>query len=74
MEIQLNGEIWLNGYNIAADYMDNTSEIEMSDPAHNFFINREYTYGEITVCFLLIAILAVKFWELVLKITKKDDI
>jgi hypothetical protein len=49
-----------------------TIEIETSTPDHNFFIKREYTYGEITVCFLLIAILGVLFWELLLKIVKKD--
>lgn len=49
-----------------------TIEIELSDPAHNFFIKREYTYGEITICFLLLAILGLKFWELLLKIVKKD--
>lgn len=56
--------------------MDTTTtlEIELNDPAHNFLIARQYSYGEITICFLLIAILSVKFWELILKITKKDDI
>jgi hypothetical protein len=49
-----------------------TLEIELNDPAHNFFIERQYSYGEITICFLLIAILGVMFWQLLLKIIKKD--
>jgi hypothetical protein len=49
-----------------------TLEIELSDPAHNFFIKKEYSYGEITICFLLLAILGVQFWGLLLKIVKKD--
>jgi hypothetical protein len=49
-----------------------TIEIELANTDHNFFIKREYTYGEITVCFLLLAILGVRFWELLLKIVKKD--
>lgn len=49
-----------------------TIEIETASADHNFFIKREYTYGEITICFLLLAILGVKFWELLLKIVKKD--
>lgn len=51
-----------------------TFEVILSDTNNNFFIKKQYTYGEITICFLLIAILAVKFWELILKATKKDDI
>jgi hypothetical protein len=51
-----------------------TMEVVLSDTNNNFYIKKQYTYGEITICFLLIAILSLKFWELVLKITKKDDI
>jgi hypothetical protein len=49
-----------------------TIEIQLADTGNNFFIKKEYSYGEITICFLLIAILGLKFWELILKITKKD--
>jgi len=49
-----------------------TIEVQLSDPAHNFFIDRSYTYGEITICFLLILIVGLRFWELLLKVVKKD--
>jgi hypothetical protein len=41
-----------------------TLEIELSDPAHNFFNKKEYSYGEITICFLLLAILGVQLFAL----------
>ena len=49
-----------------------TSEIQLSDPANTFYIKKEYTYGEITICFLLITLIGIKFWDLLLKIVKKD--
>ena len=51
-----------------------TIEVELSNPNNNFFIEKQYSYGEITICFLLITVLAVQFWTTLLKITKKDDI
>lgn len=49
-----------------------TIEIETADASHNFFIKREYTYGEITIAFLLILLVGIKFWEVLLQIIKKD--
>jgi hypothetical protein len=49
-----------------------TIEIDLSDPANAFYIKKVYTYGEITICFLLILLVGLKFWELLLKIVKKD--
>lgn len=56
--------------------MDSTTtfEVVLNDTNNNFFIQRQYTYGEITICFLLIAILAVKVWFVLNITTKKDDI
>ena len=28
-----------------------TIEIDLTDPANTFFIKKEYSYGEITVCY-----------------------
>lgn len=40
-----------------------TIEVEMSNPSQNFFLVKKYSYGEITICFLLLTILGVIFWK-----------
>jgi hypothetical protein len=42
-----------------------TIEIELSDPTQNFYIKKQYTYGEISICIFLILIIGLKVWDLV---------
>lgn len=51
---------------------DSKIEVVLTNTDDNFYIDKVYTYGEITICFLLFLIFGVIFWELLLKITKKD--
>jgi hypothetical protein len=51
-----------------------TIEIEMTDPANNFFIDRVYTYGDITQILLLITIAGLMFWNLLIKIFDKKNV
>lgn len=51
-----------------------TIEVELSNPANNFFIKKQYSYGEITICFLLILIFGVKLWDILLRITNDKNV
>jgi hypothetical protein len=48
-----------------------TIEVELENPDNNFLIEPGYTYGEITIAFLLIVLIAVVFFRELLDITKK---
>jgi hypothetical protein len=45
--------------------------VELSNPANNFYVKNSYSYGDITVCFLLCIIAGTAIWNSILKSLKK---
>lgn len=68
MDAYLNGSLYLNGENIiTAMDASTTIEVQLADADHNFFLEKQYDYGEITICFLLIILIGMMFWKLLLE-------
>lgn len=49
-----------------------TIEMQLSNTDNNFFIEKYYSYGDITICFLLLFILSIEIWKLTGDFFKKN--
>ena len=49
-----------------------TIQIEMTDPNNNFYIDRTYSFGDVTICFILMGIFAIMISNFIHSFLNKD--